>query len=108
MEIPAPVEIENTWALITPKQAGLSSGPMNVKRIAVGSYYISLCSSYKQETIEHIIDTVHTLRAKYDNEINFCIGGNFNQVDISDSLDCYDSLHQIISVPTSNPIDYPD
>ena len=51
LEIPAPVEIENTWALITPKQAGLSSGPMNVKRIAVGSYYISPRSRHKQETI---------------------------------------------------------
>ena len=71
-----------------------------MKRIAVGSYYVSPKSRHKKETIEHIIDTIHTIRAQYDNEVNFLIGGDFNRLDISDILDCYGALHQIISVPT--------
>ena len=101
LEIPAPIEVENVWAMITPKQAGLSFGPyLNVKRIAIGSYYISPKSRHKKETIDHIIDTIHTLRANYDNEVNFLIAGDFNRVDITDVLDSYGALHQIISVPT--------
>ena len=85
LDIPSLEEIENVWALITPKQGGQSFGPgLNVKRIAVGSYYISPKSRHKKETIEHIIQSIHTLRAKYDNEINFLISGDFNRVDITD------------------------
>ena len=67
LDIPAHPEIENTWALATPIQAGLCA---NVKRIAVASYYISPRSKHKQETIEHIIHTIHTLRAQFSNEIH--------------------------------------
>ena len=68
LEIPSMVEVENVWGLITPKQAGQSFGSaLNFKRIAVGSYYVSPKSRYKRETIKHIIYTIHTLRAKYDN-----------------------------------------
>ena len=73
---------------------------LKVKRIAVESYYVSPRSKHKQETIEHIIDTIHVLRAKFDNEIHFLIGGDFNKLNISDILDCYGALKQIISVPT--------
>ena len=103
LNIPAPQEVENVWALFTPKQAGLSFGPyMNVKRIAVASYYISPRSRHKKDTIDHIIDTIHCLRARYDNDIHFLIGGDFNKTPITDVLDCYGALHQIISVPTRN------
>ena len=40
------------------------------------------------------------LRAIYNNEIHFCIGGDFNKVDISDILESYGALKQIISIPT--------
>ena len=40
------------------------------------------------------------LRAKYCNDFNFIIGGDFNRLDISDILDSYGALKQIISVPT--------
>ena len=100
LEIPAPAEIENVWALVTPKQAGVGLGSMNVKRIAVASYYISPKSRHKQETIEHIIHTIHTLRARFDNEVNFLICGDFNRVDTTDILDSYGALHSILSVPT--------
>ena len=89
-------EVENVWAMISPKQAGLSS----VKRVAIGSYYVSPKSRYKKETIEHIINTIHTLRARYDNEVNFIIAGDFNRLDPTDILDSYGALHQVITVPT--------
>ena len=57
-------------------------------------------SKTKKEVIEHIIETIHLLRAKYDNEISLLIGGDFNRVDISEILDCYGGLKQILSIPT--------
>ena len=100
LEIPAPDEIESCWALFTPKC--LNSNQLKVKRIAVESYYVSPRSRHKQEVIHHIIDTIHILRAKYDNDVSFLIGGDFNRLDISDILDSYGALKQVISVPTRN------
>ena len=37
LEISSIEEVENVWAMISPKQAGLSP----VKRVARGSYYVS-------------------------------------------------------------------
>ena len=73
---------------------------MKVKRIAVGSYYVSPRSRHKQEVIDHIISTIHSLRAKYANEVHFLVGGDFNRLEITDILDSYGGLKQIISVPT--------
>ena len=102
LEIPAVEEIECVWALCTPKQAGLYSGGQKVKRIAVGSYYVSPRARNKQQIIEHIIDTIHTLRANYSNEVHFLISGDFNRLNINDILDCYGALKQVCSVPTRN------
>ena len=71
-----------------------------MKRIAVGSYYVSPRSKHKQDTIDHIIDTIQVLRAKYCNDINFIIGGDFNRLSVSDILDSFGALKQIISIPT--------
>ena len=73
---------------------------MQVKRIAIGSIYVSPRSQFKSQTIDHIIDSIHLLRAKYNNDINFCIGGDFNRLDLSDILNKYGTLKQIISIPT--------
>ena len=99
LDITAPEEIESCWALFTPK---CQDNNLKVKRIAVGSYYISPRSRHKQETIDHIIDSIHILRAKYDNDVNFLVAGDFNRVNIDDILDSYGALKQIISVPTRN------
>ena len=71
-----------------------------MKRIAVGGYYVSPRAKNKQEVIEHIIDTIHNLRAQYDNQINFLIGGDFNRLAVDDILDCYGALKQVCSIPT--------
>ena len=76
------------------------SQQLKVKRIAVGSIYVSPRSQFKPETIDHIIETIHLLRAKFDNEVHFCIGGDFNRLNISDILECYGGLRQIVSVST--------
>ena len=97
-EISVPEDVEAVWSVLTPTTKG--NNRMKVKRIAVGSIYISPRSQVKTETVEHIIESIHQLRAKYDNEINFLIGGDFNRLDVSEILDCYGGLQQIISVPT--------
>ena len=101
LEVPADVDMECVWALCTPKQTLVQNG-QTVKRIAIGSYYVSPKARNKQDIIEHIIDSIHTLRAKYNNEVNFLISGDFNRLDISDILDCYGAIKQICSVPTRN------
>ena len=98
LEVDVPEEVESVWALMTPKSDDRKN--LKVKRIAVGSFYISPKSRHKAETIEHIIQTIHTLRARYDNDIHFLCGGDFNRVDISDILDSYGALKQLISVST--------
>ena len=85
LEVEVPEDVESVWALFTPKSDDRKN--MNVKRIAVGSFYISPKSRHKAETIEHIIQTIHILRARYDNDIQFVLGGDFIRVDISDILD---------------------
>ena len=96
LELAAPEEIESCWALFVPK----SSSNLKVKRIAVGSYYVSPRSRHKDEIIEHIIGSIHQLRATYENNVSFLVGGDFNRLEISEILDSYGALKQIISVPT--------
>ena len=98
LDINSSNEIENCWALFTPKSE--NNDLLKIRRIAVGSYYVSPRSRHKQEVIEHIISTIHQLRAKYDNEVHFICGGDFNRLDISDILDIYGALKQIVSVKT--------
>jgi hypothetical protein len=98
LDIEAPEGVESVWALVTPKSDDLHN--LKVKHIAVGSFYISPKSRYKAETIEHIIQNIHTLKAKYDNDIHYLLGGDFNRVDIGDILESYGALKQIISVST--------
>ena len=96
LHVSTPDGVESCWALFTPK----NTSNMKVKRIAVGSYYISPRSRYKHDTIEHIIATIHQLRAKYANDVNFVIGGDFNRVDLTDVLESYGALKQVITTPT--------
>ena len=95
-DIIVPAEVEAVWAIITQKT------PQNhrVKRIAVGSIYVSPRSRHKDQTIEHIIQTIHILRAQFDNDINFLVGGDFNKLNITEVLDCHGGLNQVISLPT--------
>ena len=99
IEIEAPAEVETVWAMFVPKH------PLphwKVNKIAVGSYYISPQSKHKQATIDNIVETIHGIRAQFDNDVKFLIGGDFNRTDIRDVLDCYGALHQVVTQPTRN------
>ena len=85
------------WALFTPKA---DTSKSKIKRIAVGSFYISPNSMYKANTVDHIIETVHLLRAKYNNEINFLMGGDVNRINIKPILDSFGALKQCVTIPT--------
>lgn len=93
-----PEGIEAVWAVVTPRQ--LDSNLQKVKRICVGAIYIAPRSPFKQETIEHIIYTIHSMRARYNNEIFFYIGGDFNRVNVNEVLHSYGALQSVSSVPT--------
>ena len=93
-----PEGVEAVWALLTPKSNEIDQ----VKRILVGGIYISPRSLKKQETIEHIIATMHSVQSKFDDTIRFFISGDFNKVSIEDILESNGSLQQICSVATRN------
>ena len=57
LNVPTSSEIESVWALCTPHHKD-----HNVKRIAIGSYYVSPRARNKQDIIDNIIDTIHTLK----------------------------------------------
>ena len=97
-DIFVPEGVEAIWAVIVPK-AGLNQN-LKIKRIAICSIYVSPRSKFKKETIDHIIESVHVLRAQYDNDISFLCGGDFNKLDISDVLESYGGLKQIVSIST--------
>ena len=96
-DIFVPEDIEAVWSVFSPVSDCLEQ--LKVKRIAVCAIYVSPRSKVKPETIDHIIESIHLLRAKYDNDVNFIISGDFNHLDVNDILDCYGGLKQIISVP---------
>ena len=89
--------VEAVWALFTPR---VNTTMSKVKRIAVGSFYVSPRSPHKTATIDHIIETIHLLRSKYDNEVNFLLGGDFNRLNINSILDSYGALKQCMTTPT--------
>ena len=91
-----PEGVEAVWALLTPKSSEIAQ----VKRILVGGIYISPRSLKKQETIEHIIATMHSVQSRFDDTIRFFISGDFNKVSIEDILESNGSLQQICSVAT--------
>ena len=68
------------WAVLSPRR--LDNKLEKVKRICVGAIYIAPRSPYKEDTITHIMHTIHMIRARYDNEVHFLLAGDYNQVSI--------------------------
>ena len=54
----------------------------------------------KQETMDHIIQTIHLIRSRFDNQVHFIIGGDVNRTNYQDVLDSYGALKQCVSVST--------
>ena len=95
LDIYVPPGVEACWLLLKP----LNPTDL-VENIAMAAIYVSPSSKFKTATINHIIDTLHIIRAQYDNKVNFLIGGDLNQLKIEQILDAYGSLRQIISFGT--------
>ena len=91
-----PEGVEATWALFTP----LTQNKHGVKRIAVGSFYVSPNSVYKTKTLDHIMSSIHQLRSEHGNDLKFLVGGDLNRLNITRILDSYSALKQVVAVPT--------
>ena len=89
--------MEACWALPSPSTV---TPHHRIKKIIVASIYLSPRSKFKEETVEHIIQSIHYLRSVHDIDVSFLIGGDLNKIDIEPILDSYGALKQLISVPT--------
>ena len=96
-EVGVPAGVEAKWCVLAPRRL---EEQVPVKRICVGSIYIAPRSPYKEETITHIIQTIHLMRARYNNEIHFIIAGDFNRVKVTEVMDSYGALQQICGMAT--------
>ena len=90
--------IETVWAMFTPRK--LDHKLQHVKRICVSSIYIAPRSKMKTQTMNHLIQCIHLIRSKYDNNVNFVLAGDVNRTDYSDVLDSYGALKQCVTVGT--------
>ena len=95
-EIEVPEGIEAAWVILTPRNSEIDT----VKKILVGGIYIAPRSLYKQETVDHIVETMFYVQSLYDSQVRFIISGDFNKVDIQDVLHSNGALNQVCSVPT--------
>ena len=97
---PAGVQVENgveaCWAIFTPRNKEIST----ITRICVGSIYIAPKSKYKKETVDHIIDVMFSMKARFDNKVNFLISCDFNKYPVSDILSANGTIKQVVSVAT--------
>ena len=96
--IGVPLGIKAKWCIFAPRR--LDDRFQRVKRICVGAIYIAPRSPYKEETIEHILHTIHSVRAKYNNEVHFLVAGDFNRVSVTDILLSYGAMQQVCGVAT--------
>ena len=97
LELKPPEGVEACWGLFSP----IDVTPHHmVKKLVVGSIYSNPRSKFKVETADHIIQSIHYLRSKFDNEVSFLIGGDLNRLEIGPILDSYGALKQVISVAT--------
>ena len=67
--------------------------------LCVGSIYISPRSKFKQETIDHIIQTIHTVNS-LEKSVKYLVGGDFNKVPVHSLINAYGCLKSVITVPT--------
>ena len=95
-DIEVPEGIEAVWAILTPIN---KDNPL-VKKILVGGIYIAPRSLYKQQTVDHIIESMFCVQSRYESQVRFLISGDFNKVDIDNLLESNGALHQICKVAT--------
>ena len=64
--------------------------------------YIAPTSQFKQEAIDHIIETMYFAQSQHNDPLKYLIAGDVNRTSISDILDSNGLLQQVCSVPTRN------
>lgn len=99
-EVPTPENVEAAWAVFTPRPG--SNQKYKVQTIIAASFYVAPNSSHKQETIDHIIETIHFSKSLFDGNLHFILGEDFNRLNIDSILNSLGTLKQIVSVPTRN------
>ena len=95
LNVYVPNGVEACWIILKP----INQSNM-IENIVVGSVYVSPTSKFKTASINHIIDTIHLLRAQFDNRVNYLIGGDLNRLKIDRILESYTPLRQIITSAT--------
>ena len=95
LNIHVPNGVEACWIILKP----MDKSDL-IENIAIASIYVSPTSKYKTASVNHIIDTIHLLRAQYDNRINYLIAGDLNRLKIDRILESYSSLRQVITSAT--------
>ncbi|CAH1239876.1 NCAPD2 [Branchiostoma lanceolatum] len=93
LDITVPDGLECLWVKARPKRL-----PRTIPYIVVCAVYIPPASPHGTALIEHLSDTVDTLRAKTPN-VGMCIAGDFNRLDIH-QLCLGNELSQIVDFPT--------
>ena len=94
--ITVPIELEITWALITPK---IKFGNSAVKKIIVASIYYTE-KTPKAKFIDHISHSFHFLLSKYGEGVDWIFSGDFNKCNIKPILSLSNNLKQIVKFPT--------
>ena len=95
LDIFVPKGVEACWLMLKP-----ITHEHSIENIAMAAIYVSPNSKFKTATINHVIDTIHLIRAQHDNRVNFLIGGDLNQLKIDRILDAYGPLKQLITFGT--------
>ena len=93
-----PLGVETVWGVFAPRW--LDDRLQRVRRICVAAIYIAPRSPFRKETLSHIIHTIHLTRARFNNEVHFLLGGDFNRTNIQEILHSYGALQQMCGVPT--------
>ena len=96
--VTVPAGIEVAWAVLSPRR--MDDRLQRVRRICVAAVYIAPGSPFKDEAIDHLIHTIHLIRAKYNNEVHFLLAGDYNRVGVHEILRSHGALQQICDVPT--------
>ena len=97
-EFGVPLGVEAVWGVFAPRR--LDDRLQRVRRICVAAIYIAPRSPFRKETISHTIHTKHLTRARFNNEVHFILGGDFNRTSIQEVLQSYGALQQMCGVPT--------
>ena len=97
--ITVPIDVEVSWALLTPKYRNSKS---RFNHIAVASVYYSSSQTRKGMFLDHIVESYNILSSKYGSELGFLMVGDVNKLNLRPILNMSPDLKQVVKVPTRN------